>query len=317
MKAVLFTLLILLCYHIAQAQPAKKTDWDYDDLKGRARLEVARRHTVLDTLGKVEMTLYFVSTTTYDTNGNRIYQKNVNEVPEYKNMDDSTAYTYDRHGDLIREEEYDSYGRLNKRITTEYDSLRRSIKETELEYEKDDSGVVLDSFITIDTYVYNQLNKIHEIYRVELVDSVHFSLPRLYVSNVYRDSGRVRYQYEYRDVHDPRRVDTSYLRMNAGGQDVEQWNKQTHSCYTYYDSGKFRTATYVGRPHERSTTTTYQYDKWGNRTNERSLDCAGNQVGDAYATQYLDIDEHGNWRKTRAYRNGRFVYSCTRDMEYY
>lgn len=316
MKVILFLGMLLFSYKISSAQLKEKTDLEYEDIKGKAAYEYAK-HFDVDTLGRKQKKLVYSEITQYNKHGQYVYRKYIHAQPGKQHFDDSTAYTYDIYGNLIKEENYDEYNKLLKRITTEYASPGTMLKETELEYFKDDSGRVEDSSITIDTYTYNKQHLITEIWRSELLDSVNFSQPHLYISNIYEDSGRVRNRYEYRSANKVNIPDTSYMKRNQNWQIVEEYNSQTHSWFTYNKDGKFNTSIYLIKPSLLWSKTIYEYDKWGNKISSRTVDSAGKVIGDVITSRYFNIDKKGNWREVDGYKNGTLVYYCWKDIKYY
>jgi hypothetical protein len=273
-------------------------------------------YDVTDSIGKEQNIWVYSEIQLFNKSGNLILDKDV-QAKVYFN--DSTHYTYDSLQNLLTEEVFEEHNVLEKRIVSTYNSRGQMLTETELEYDiDDDSGLITDTFMDFDRYSYNDLNLIDEIWRSSLQPDGTISPYRLYIKNTYEDSGRIRYQYEYRSSEHPAIADTSYTQKNKQGKIVKSYNSQTSSL-DYYDSlGRIvKVNNLMPGTNSILNHVVFTYDKWGNQISNTNYDNSGKIIGLKLTSTFYDIDKNGNWRKVKGYQDGKLTYYCKRKIEYY
>ncbi|KAA5536799.1 hypothetical protein F0919_03775 [Taibaiella lutea] len=315
-KAFVLVLLFLSITNAVNAQTKVKSDLDYRDLKGPVKKIRSHIYDISDSTGKQEKVWVYSETELFNKAGNYIYDKDV-QAKTYFN--DSTHYTYDSLQNLVVEEVFEEHNVLEKRVVSTYNQNRQTLTEMQLEYDvDDDSGQITDTFIHTDRYTYNDLNLTDEIWRSALQSDGTIGPYRLYIKNVYEDSGRICYQYEYRSSENPAVADTSYTRKNNAGQVVKSYNSQT-SFLDFYDSlGRIiKLSSLMLRTDSVYNHIVFTYDKWGNKNSTTTYDNSGKIIGAMSTSTFYDIDRRGNWRKVKGYRGGKLTYYCERKIEYY
>jgi hypothetical protein len=315
-KIAALVLLFLSIVNTLNAQTNVKSDVDYKQLKGKVKEVISHIYYVTDSTGKQEMTWVYAETESFNKEGNLIFEKTVNAKTYFN---DSTHYTYDSLQNVLTETVFGEHNVLEKRYVRTYDTNSKILTETELHYDIDeDSGKVTDSFGHVDRYTYNGLNLVAEIRRSSLESDRTISPYRLYIKNVYEDSGRIRYQYEYRSAKQPAIADTSYMQKNRQGKIVKGYNAQTSSLY-YYDSLNqlIKVNSLMLQADSVYYHVIFTYDKRGNKNSTTTYDNAGKVTGAKLTSTFYAIDRKGNWRKVKGYKDGKLTYYCTRKIKYY
>lgn len=315
MKTILIAATFLLCTEITgTAQTKMKTDREHQGLKDPVHRVSSHIYNVTDTGAKQQKIWVYSEEELFNRKGNLLSSKTHNANTDFN---DSTLFAYDSLDNLSEEKSYDQFHLLSNQTNTVYGVNGNILSEREIEYWKTDNGEIEDSMITIDTYSYNDLNLVSEIWRTDFMENGRFSQPRLYIRNIYEDSGRIRHQYEYRSREHPEIADSNYLKKNRDGKAIESYNSQTHYLYTYDSQGRFKITTHLMKSTGKTYTNSWEYDKWGNRTVNKTVDNEGTATGDIITSTYYSIDRHGNWRKVKSYKNGKLVYYCQRNIRYY
>jgi len=315
MKSTLL-LLLLLFIHSGNAWSQVNTDLKVENLKGKVKYISSDIYDVTDRTGKEEKIWVFSGNEMFNRSGNFVYDAYRNAKTYF---DDSTSYTYDSLQNLLIEEVYEEHGLLEKRTVSTYNVKGQTLTETVLEYDiDDDSGEITDTFIHTDRYSYNDCDLVDEMWRSSLQAEGNMSPYRLYIKNIYEDSGRIRYQYEYRSSEQPAVADTYFTRKSLQGKIIESRNSQTHYLTTYDSDGHQIKMTNLALDGSKTISTVlYTYDKWGNCTSTTTYDADGKIAGDTITSEYLKVDRKGNWREVKSYRNGKYCYYCKRKIKYF
>lgn len=313
-KIAALVLLFLSIVNTVNAQTKVKSDLDYKHLRGKVKEVISHIYYVTDSTGKQEMNWVYSETESFNKEGNLIFEKTVNAKTYFN---DSTHYTYDSLQNVLTEAVFEEHNVLEKRLVRTYNNNGKILTERDLRYDIDeDSGKVTDSFGHIDHYTYNDLNLVDEVRRAYFESDGVAGTYRLYVKNHYEDSGRVRYQYEYRRS-EPDKADTSYLRTNRQGNAEESYNSQTHYRYVYDSLSQMVQSVNLHLKSDKViVTTVFTYDEQGNKTATNDYDSTGKITGPLHTSTFYDVDRRGNWRKVKGYRDGKFTYYCIRKIKY-
>ena len=175
MKKIILAILSVLRL-VSCKQSEKKNDLTEENLKGKVKSIKETLYEAVDKFGQIEKGNWFNNYfTIYDKKGNIIEE---NDYDSDGSLNSKTTYKYDEKGNKIEENDYDSDGRLDSKTTYKYDEKGNTIEKNYYSY----SDGRLDSKIT---YKYNEKgNTIEE-------NDYYYSDGRLDSKTTYK------YKYEY------------------------------------------------------------------------------------------------------------------------
>jgi len=178
MKKLFFTsIFIAAAMASAFSQNIKKTDWEYDGLKGKVKSVTEISYEEIDASGKITKGKKRTNVYKYDENGNIIESS----CYFYRNLYSQFIYKYDEKGNLIKKNTYEFDGILHNEFIYKYDDNGNQIQESNYKanvnldwrynykiiYEYDDTGNITkairyefnDKLGYVEIYEYKQLKK--------------------------------------------------------------------------------------------------------------------------------------------------------------
>ena len=126
MKKIILAILSVLRL-VSCKQSEKKNDLTEENLKGKVKSIKETLYEAVDKFGQIEKGNWFNNYfTIYDKKGNIIEE---NDYDSDGSLNSKTTYKYDEKGNKIEENDYDSDGRLDSKTTYKYDEKGNIIEE--------------------------------------------------------------------------------------------------------------------------------------------------------------------------------------------
>lgn len=317
-KSVILFLLFFFCAQITIAQLNTSTDLEVQELKGMISHVFSEIYDVVDTGRGAKQVWVYSKKEYFNREGNYTATKTKNATRDF---DDSNHYVYDALKNLVLEKKYDENGVAEQSVETTYASNGNTLTVTTRKYEVDDKGVLIDSMIDIETYIYNDENKMEEKWSSELKEDGTYSPSRLYTRYGYATTDNkdsIRTQLEYRDSGNPTIATVIAEIKNREGKVIESRGTQTHFRNFYDEQGRCRRINNLQlQSDELISYIIFSYDKWGNRTGTATYDPTGKIIGDVFRSEYPKTDLENNWTVVKGFKNGKLIRYCKRKIVYY